>query len=275
MRYLENTRYQAPGGPIFIYIGGEWKILDDKVSEGHLFDMAKEFNGSVYYTEHRYYGKSRPTENSATENLKFLTIEQALEDLAQFIITVKESNPKLKESKVLVAGGSYPGALAVWMQQKYPELVDAAWASSAIISTNVDFKEFKQGMTEAIQMVGGDECVNHYNQTFKDIEELIQIGNYSHIKEAFDLCDDFKEPEDIQLFLYELSDCVAFVIQYDNGYRIRDSCAELKNAKDRIVVLGGRCQETWDCKQTSYKNFVKKYQDTDWESEANKQSELI
>ena len=35
--------------------------------------------------EHRYYGDSQPFEDWSTPNLKFLTSEQALADIAQFI----------------------------------------------------------------------------------------------------------------------------------------------------------------------------------------------
>lgn len=61
MRYYDNNQYYAPGGPIFIYLGGEWEISPGWVMGGHMFDMAKEMSGYMFYTEHRYYGKSLPT----------------------------------------------------------------------------------------------------------------------------------------------------------------------------------------------------------------------
>lgn len=43
-------------------IGGEWQIGPGHILPGQLvFDMAKESNGLLIYTEHRYYGKTRPT----------------------------------------------------------------------------------------------------------------------------------------------------------------------------------------------------------------------
>lgn len=43
-------------------IGGEWQIGPGHISPGQLvYDMAKESNGLLIYTEHRYYGKTRPT----------------------------------------------------------------------------------------------------------------------------------------------------------------------------------------------------------------------
>lgn len=61
MRYFSNSEHYAPGGPIFIYVGGEWEITYGWIMSGHMYDMAKEMNGQMFYTEHRYYGKSFPT----------------------------------------------------------------------------------------------------------------------------------------------------------------------------------------------------------------------
>lgn len=48
------------GAPIFIYLGGEWKIEPDTITSGLWVDIAKEHNGSVVYTEHRFFGESIP-----------------------------------------------------------------------------------------------------------------------------------------------------------------------------------------------------------------------
>lgn len=43
-------------------IGGEWQIGPGHILPGQLiYDMAKENNGLLIYTEHRFYGKTRPT----------------------------------------------------------------------------------------------------------------------------------------------------------------------------------------------------------------------
>jgi len=51
--------------------------------------LAKEFNAVLVYMEHRYYGNSMPFNNQHTaykpENLKYLTVEQALEDYSEFL----------------------------------------------------------------------------------------------------------------------------------------------------------------------------------------------
>lgn len=112
MRYYElNTHFQ-PGGPILIYVGGEWAISPASINQGSLiFDISRELNGTLFYTEHRYYGKSHPTANTSTENLKFLSVDQALADVAFFINKVKASSIEYKDSGVILAGGSYSGEL--------------------------------------------------------------------------------------------------------------------------------------------------------------------
>lgn len=55
-----NDVFYKSGGPLFIYLGGEWTISKGSISGGHLYDMAEEHNGLLAYTEHRYYGESKP-----------------------------------------------------------------------------------------------------------------------------------------------------------------------------------------------------------------------
>jgi Serine carboxypeptidase S28 len=110
MRYFENDEFRQPNSPIFIYVGGEWTISAGSIAKGtHIYELAKENNGTLFYTEHRYYGKSHPTKNTTTENLRFLTVDQALADLAFFITHIKASSPDFTNSGVVMVGGSYSG----------------------------------------------------------------------------------------------------------------------------------------------------------------------
>lgn len=60
-RYLENSRFLKENGPILIMIGGEWAISKGFLEAGLMYELASKYNASMYYTEHRYYGKSKPT----------------------------------------------------------------------------------------------------------------------------------------------------------------------------------------------------------------------
>lgn len=73
------------------------------------------------------------------ENLKHLSVDQALADLAKFITWFKANTPGLAHSKVILTGASYAATMAVWMRQKYPDVVTGSWASSGPLLAKVDF----------------------------------------------------------------------------------------------------------------------------------------
>lgn len=76
--------------------------------------------------------------NYSTENLKYLTTEMAIEDVAHFI-AYQKSLDTFKNSKVVVVGKSYSATMATWLREKYPHLVDIAYSSSAPLIAVVDF----------------------------------------------------------------------------------------------------------------------------------------
>jgi pimeloyl-ACP methyl ester carboxylesterase len=95
--------------------------------------------------------------NMSTKNLKYLSSEQALADLAYFI-EAKKKELKLSNNKWIVFGGSYPGSLAAWFRLKYPHLAHGAVASSAPLFAKINFKgnidliKFFKIITAAIQI---------------------------------------------------------------------------------------------------------------------------
>jgi len=42
-------------------IGGEWEISKGFLQAGLMYEIGSQHGGLMYYTEHRFYGKSRPT----------------------------------------------------------------------------------------------------------------------------------------------------------------------------------------------------------------------
>jgi hypothetical protein len=274
MRYFENLEFFQTSGPIFIYVGGEWEITKARLLSGHMFDMAKDFNASMFYTEHRYYGKSRPTKNTSTENLKYLSVDQALADIAHFINSIKATIPGLQESKVFLIGGSYAGSIATWIRQKYPHLVDAVWASSAPLEAKLDFSEFNEVLSESIEIVGGEKCLAIFQSAFEKMEKIVESGNYTKLERNFKLCQPLETPDDIPHFFYEITDHIAAFVQGYTPGRIQSACRFLLNPAfpDSVVALGlwvnGLSKE---CLDMNYRKSVEKYSDVSWDSEGNKQ----
>ncbi|XP_036317876.1 putative serine protease K12H4.7, partial [Rhagoletis pomonella] len=159
-RYVSNDEFYQEGAPLFIFVGGETESTPALVTAGHLYDLAKEHNGHLFRTEHRYYGQSRPTNNLDNENIKYLHVRQAIADLAHFIGEMRATIPGATESKVILAGGSYSATLATWFKKLYPELVTGVWASSAPLLAKVNFVEYKVITGESIRLVGGEACYN-------------------------------------------------------------------------------------------------------------------
>lgn len=74
----------------------------------------------------------------SSENLRWLSSEQALADLASFRVAMAKTHG-LEHAKWVTFGGSYPGSLSAWFRLKYPQYVDVAVSSSAPLQAVVDF----------------------------------------------------------------------------------------------------------------------------------------
>lgn len=77
---MDETHNKFKGGPIFLYCGSDGNIKDFYNATGFLTDtLAKEYQATVLYVEHRYYGDSFPFGDPIMafqkDNLKWLNVE--------------------------------------------------------------------------------------------------------------------------------------------------------------------------------------------------------
>lgn len=250
MRYMENKEYLVDGGPIFIFVGGEWTISPGQLRAGHLHDMAKELNGTLYYTEHRYYGETMPdVSDLSAENLRYLNIDQALADLAHFIVEIKSSNPMLTNSGVIISGCSYSATMVTWFMQKYPHLANGAWSSSAPLRAKVDFTEYKETVSNAIEKVGGDECANRIRLAFDKLEQWVEERNSAAIEEAMLLCYriDFDNQLDVESMFFSFVGRWSGAVQYHSEWSqdIQKEC-EILNKADTGNDVWNYAEWYWD-----------------------------
>lgn len=97
-------------------------------------------------------------------NLKYLTAEQALRDLAYFItkMTNEGQHRITPKNPWVTIGGSYPGAMAAWFRNKYPHLTVGSISSSGVVLAVENFKMFDEQIYLSA-MKSGEYCVNAIN----------------------------------------------------------------------------------------------------------------
>ena len=122
-------------GPLLLYFGNEGAIEDFWNASGALFELAPPLNALVVALEHRYYGASLPFGAKSLDSahtLRYLSVEQALADMAEFLARKSELLGCAPGGcRTVLFGGSYGGMLSAWHRLKYPQLTVGAIAASA------------------------------------------------------------------------------------------------------------------------------------------------
>ena len=120
-----------------------------------MYNLAQEHRGLLVDVEHRFYGDSFPTADTSTSNLKYLSAEQALADLARLIDFIK-TQYNTQSSKVITTGGSYSGNLAAWFSVKYPQLTDGSIASSGPLMAEFNFTQYMDVVANSLAYFEGN-----------------------------------------------------------------------------------------------------------------------
>nr|CDP27866.1 Putative serine protease [Podospora anserina S mat+] len=167
-RYWYSTEwYSGPGAPIILFNPGEQDASN--FNEAYLSNqrlpgrIAQAVGGAVVVVEHRYYGESSPFEELTEENLRHLTLENALRDMQYFArewdVLKEAGNGTGKGGPAWVyTGGSYAGSLATWLsrlEEKEGEegkgrAFFAYYGSSAVVKAIGDFWQYFVPVLEAM-----------------------------------------------------------------------------------------------------------------------------
>ncbi|KAL4475089.1 hypothetical protein ABPG74_001785 [Tetrahymena malaccensis] len=196
---IYSDEYNPVNGTVFVYIGGEGKQKGLSPGLGWMVELAKKFSALFLIVEHRFYGASQPfgkDENSySNDNLAYLSVDQALEDLAQIIANFKTLKLHGLSENVpfITIGGSYPGAVSAWFRSKYPHLVVGALAASAVILPIEDFQQYDYQIYLST-LRSGQWCpqnIQAFNQQLEQIlvndreqaEKIIQQFNATNLRQ--------------------------------------------------------------------------------------------
>jgi Serine carboxypeptidase S28 len=110
----------------------------------------------------------------STENLRFLSSEQALADLAYFITSMNAKYNLTDNNRWIAFGGSYPGSLAAWLREKYAHLVHGSISTSGPLLAKVDFREYFEVVVDSLASYKKDDCVTPVKKAIQQIDVLMK-----------------------------------------------------------------------------------------------------
>lgn len=286
-KYFVNTDFYKPNGPIFLLIGAESSANATWMVEGQWIEYAKEFGAMCFYVEHRFYGKSHPTQDLSVKNLVYLSSQQALADLAYFITSVNIGYKFSNNTKWIVFGGSYGGSLAAWMRAKYPHLVHGAVSSSGPLLAEIDFQEYFVVVANALKDYS-QNCVDTVAEANRQINILLHhIVGQQQIEKKFKLCNPIDpghtKKVDISNLYETLADNFAGVVQYNKDNRrssqtakitIETVCDVLVDEKigkpiDRLAYISNMMLNATKekCLDYRYSKMIRELRNVTWASE--------
>ncbi|KAG9018023.1 hypothetical protein FRB90_012582 [Tulasnella sp. 427] len=185
--FFNDEYYEGQGYPIIIASPGE-----EVATANHLIlktmmrKMMKELKAAGIILEHRYWGDSQPFQDLRTENLRYLTLDQAAEDSKYFVENVKlpwskgkdkyDSNPS--NTPWITAGCSYPGLLAAYSHLKHPDLFAAGYASCAPVTANGNFWQYWQPVMKGLP----SNCSSDLSTAARVIEGILAKQDETEIK---------------------------------------------------------------------------------------------
>lgn len=141
---------------------------------------------------------------------------------------------------VIAHGYDHGGALAVWLRQRYPHLVDGVWASSASLHARKDFGEYLVNIGESIRKVGGDECYNNTEQAFTNMGTYYDQRDFARLESHFDLCepinatDPYVEAQFFAFYALALSE----ILRYSHSHGVATMCDFLDDYEDPMEGFG-------------------------------------
>ncbi|EGC35830.1 hypothetical protein DICPUDRAFT_151801 [Dictyostelium purpureum] len=211
-QYIVVDDYFDGSGPIFIYLAGEAPMGFFGFQEVQVVEWAKQFGALFIVIEHRFYGKSYPTQDLSTNNLKYLTSQQALADAANFLSTYKAEND-LVENPTVVFGCSYSGALSSWFRLKYPQLAIASIAPSGPVLAQLNFTGYYAQFSNS----AAPNCVQAAQTATNQIMQLTKSSaGIKQLEKTFNSCHSLENPRDLYYFLYTLTEALGSADQMNN-----------------------------------------------------------
>ncbi|KAF2029869.1 hypothetical protein EK21DRAFT_66939 [Setomelanomma holmii] len=188
-RYFFDSSYYKPGGPVFLYIGGETsgESRFSNLQTGIIQILMQKFNGLGVILENRYYGESYPYNTSTTDELRFLTTEQTIADNSYFRqhATFPGVNASLSDPDVpwIMYGGSLAGAHTAFTIKTYNSIFAGGIGSSATTQALLEYPQWYN----AIMKYGPADCISRIVNIVDKIDAVIATNNTQAIQAVKDV----------------------------------------------------------------------------------------
>lgn len=236
--FVDSTFAKGTTAPTIFYLCGEG-TCEGATNTELVNSIAKKYGAHRVALEHRYYGYSHPFKKMDSVNLKFLSMNQAIEDLASFQRYAQVQFGM--KGKWITVGGSYPGELSAFYRLKHPELVAGALASSAPVIAKDDFFEYDRHVAK----VAGVDCLKAIQAAVLDTEAKLKSPSSALAVKKLFKAEMIRNDTD---FLYVLADMAAVAIQY--GYQ-KQFCDKVENG-----LKSGKVTESYaEIGNTLFANF--------------------
>ncbi|KAF1964760.1 hypothetical protein BU23DRAFT_491637 [Bimuria novae-zelandiae CBS 107.79] len=193
-RYFFDSSYYKPGGPVYLYIGGETRGESrfSNLRNGLIKILMEATGGLGVILENRYYGKSWPVEESTTDGLRWLTTEQTIADNVYFAqhATFPGVNAtgslNAPHTPWIMYGGSLAGGQVAFTMKMYNELFAGGIAASAPVFAKWEYPEWY----DPILKYGPSDCISRLVGIIDKIDAVITSGDETaihEVKEVFGL----------------------------------------------------------------------------------------
>jgi hypothetical protein len=191
-RYSIDPEFFKPGGPILLFQGEEYAL--DCANDTIFYDWAREMKGLAVSLEHRYFGESLPFGNDSwtIANMRYLTLENIMQDAISFVQHLRDTIPGAAESKVIVGSGSYGAYIILPFRQVHPDTFFAAFATSGPTLGVVDSSDVRAyshySYTNRLYLDRSKLASERIQKGFDDIVARFQSGDYTGVQEDLGLC---------------------------------------------------------------------------------------
>lgn len=194
LRYWFDASHYRPGGPVIVLQSGETSGEDrlPYLQKGIVAQLSQATNGLGVILEHRYYGTSFPVPDLSTENLRFLTTDQALADQSYFAQNVvfeglEHLNLTSHKNAYIAYGGSYAGAFVAILRKQYPDIYWGAISSSGVTEAIYDYWQYY----DAARIYAPHDCVTATQKLTNVVDNILigknDTGYPQQLKAAFGL----------------------------------------------------------------------------------------